>query len=939
MKKIQNKLALIPEKEAKEIISNQYIDYVKDKNTAEKNVDSKVQSILIDKLKYDETEAVLAITKLKNSDIVIPSKTVKASGTGEIDCAVFINNELKIIIEDKKPNESVKTALDEAIFYADGLNAKGEDIRVAIGFNGIEFILRVLDHTSNKWVPFFVNGSELKAFPGKLLLDIIYYQKDVHGIAVEEVNEEINIKDIINNLKTIYRNIELQNDNQKTIDFTIAFIGLKSILEKYRGQGIRQLKNWEDLNPKENPTDNDSGDDEELRDNITSAIDKISEKIGREYDDLFIIKDSEDIEQFNFKKTLNTFKNDYELKSLRKIYIQISRLHDLHDSKIDLFGEVYESLGDKNTKKAFGQYFTRRHIIKSLIELMEIDVNDFIGTVEEKLKRGNVYKVASNPKKICDPACGTGGFLTEFFKHVLDKVKSNNTYSDINISDLAEKSFYGYDIYTSNVSRTKINMYLAGDGFSEIRKADTLQDTEIESNKFDYIITNPPYGKGTYTVNYPFCDENGNLVFNSVINSQRLEVNFLVKIVDMLKPNGRAMAIIPDGVLEATTLSPLREWFLKYCKLEKVVSLPKHAFAPYTHEKTYAIFFQKRSEPLAKIEDTQYDSAVWCYIVDNDGFVNSDKRFRTDRMNENGKYLHDEFSQWRGIDGSINDSLIVERYKRKTQLPDEKFYNEWDDEVRGLKYGYITMNQLLEDEFVSYPSVSSSDILKMINENIENKYDLEKIATSSELTEEESELKNYLCSELLKKDIRCALDGNTFYDLKKPITFKSRDLANFINDSLSDELKIKGSKDLLTENNELKPEYKSLLDELEIKYDLSKTTPKFFVPETFKEIEWDKLKKIVLDILKLSDIREIFNDDEIKEEYQELLEEKNIEYDLYENKFFNMGKKIITKTLVLTPEKYFRQEEVKAISIDEMKQSNKELLSDIKDLLSGFGEV
>jgi len=934
--KIENKLALIAENEANEIITNQHIEYVKDKNTAEKNVDSKVQSILIDKLDYDEIEAVLAITKLKNSDIVIPSKTVKASGTGEIDCAVFINDELQIIIEDKKPNESVDAALEEAIFYADGLNVKGEDVRVAIGFNGVEFKLRVLDHTSNKWVPFFINGSELRAFPGKKLLNVIYYQKDIHGIAVEEVNEEININDIINNLKTIYRNNELQNDNQKTIDFTIAFIGLKSVLEKYRNKKYLEntdyettLKKWEELNNEKEPKNNKNSDNRSLKQNITATIDELLH--GDEFKDLFIIRDKENVELFNFKNTINTFVNVAELESLKKIYIEISKLHDLHDSKIDLFGEVYEALGDKNTKKAFGQYFTRRHIIKSLIELMEVDVNDFIGDMNEDK--------AEKPKTICDPACGTGGFITEFFKDILEKTKNHKTYKDIDISDFAGKSFYGYDIYTSNVSRTKINMYLAGDGFSEIRKADTLQDRNIESNKFDYIITNPPYGKGTYTVDYPFYDEENNLSLKSVINSQRLEVNFLVKIIDMLKPNGRGMAIIPDGVLEATTLSPLREWFLKYCKLEKIVSLPKHAFAPYTHEKTYAIFFQKRSEPLTKIEDTQNDSAVWCYIVDNDGFVNSDKRFRTDRMNENGKYLHDEFSQWRGIDGSINDSLIVERYKRKTQLADEKFYNEWDEEITGLKYGYITMNQLLEDEFVSFPSISGNDILKKLNENIENRYDLEKIVTTSELSAEENELKNYLCLELLKKDIRCVIDRNIFYDLKKPIAFKSRDLANFINNSLSDELKVKGSKELLTENNELKSEYKPVLDELEIKYDLLKATPKFFVPESFKEIEWTNLKKIILSILKLSDISEIFSNDEIKKEYQVLLDERNIEYDLYENKFFNMGKKIITKTLVLTPEKYFRQEEVKAISIDEMKKSNKELLGDVKDLLLGFGEV
>ena len=121
------------------------------------------------------------------------------------------------------------------------------------------------------------------------------------------------------------------------------------------------------------------------------------------------------------------------------------------------------------------------------------------------------------------------------------------------------------------------------------------------------------------------------------------------------------------------------------------MSLPKHAFAPYTHEKTYAIFFEKRLIPLKDINQIENDPDIWSYIVDNDGFANSDKRFRTDRMDENGKYLHDEFSQWRGIDGSTNDSLIIERYKRKTQLKGEEFYNEWEEKIEGLKYGYISL--------------------------------------------------------------------------------------------------------------------------------------------------------------------------------------------------------------------------------------------------------
>ncbi len=300
--KIQNKLALIPDLESKKYVSDYAISYVKNTKVNEKNVDSLVHNLLLSKLCFEDSEAELAVTKLRGSGIKIPSKTVKASGTGEIDCAIFINDILKVIIEDKEPNESVDKALEEAISYADGLNSKGEDIRIVIGFNGLEIKVRVLDHSSNKWVPFFINGVELKAFVGKNLLELIYSAKDIHGIKIEEVCEDINIQDIIGNLKTIYRSTDLQNDNQKTIDFTIAFIGLRSVFEKYKNQ--HNLKTWEDLNNKPNAKDNNIDDDEDLRDNIMKAIDKILDKVGNEYTDLFINRDSENIETFNFKKTL-----------------------------------------------------------------------------------------------------------------------------------------------------------------------------------------------------------------------------------------------------------------------------------------------------------------------------------------------------------------------------------------------------------------------------------------------------------------------------------------------------------------------------------------------------------------------------------------------------------------------------------------------------------
>jgi len=247
--------------------------------------------------------------------------------------------------------------------------------------------------------------------------------------------------------------------------------------------------------------------------------------------------------------------------------------------------------------------------------------------------------------KVLDLACGTGGFLTESFKVLKNNYERSKTVSKASLKFLSKECFYGVDVREENIQRTKLNMFLVGDGHTNMFIRNSLK-WDFNGEKFDYIITNPPYGNGTIKAN------------TDSISSSRMEIAFLCKIIGLLKIDGKACIILPDGVLENPSFSKLRKWVLDRCDINSIVSLPKFAFAPYTKEKTYAIFLTKRSELPTKIQKNK----TWIYIIDNDGLANSDKRFPTKLRNNRNGWMHDEISGWVSTDGEEMPGLLEERW-------------------------------------------------------------------------------------------------------------------------------------------------------------------------------------------------------------------------------------------------------------------------------------
>lgn len=794
-----------------EIIKNSLEDILKDKlditytkEIQSRNLEEDVDDIIKNGLK-----------KVFNAEYVVGKKTGKKKidnkipayhgdvGNGHPDVMLFNyfgKDDISLIIENKNFT-SMDNAIDQAICYA-GINKDlSQPCRIVIG-NSPSKKMKVRVLVKDKWEPLIINGIEIDYLFGNKIFNLIYEHPDINEFVLEEYIEkpfaQKDFHNIINKLKTLYRQIpEIQNNDDLSINFTVAFVALKMIMEK-------QKTSWEIITVPED---------------IEREINKISgdmaiEDLKEKYYDIFVMKNKEGVEIFNFYKILhsiNARENTERVVKTDSILIKIKdelAVIPEKDLSIDLFGEVYECLANKKTKSALGEFFTRRHIIQPIVRmfLSETDIQDI---VEHK-------------KYIGDPCCGTGGFLTESFKYVKQYCEEN--HPGLDISKLASEIMIGYDINHNNIGRTRINMTLAGDGFSDIRRLNSLSSPQIKTG-IDYILTNIPYGKGDYAIS----DANSNDEFLKSNNNKRLELNFILRIINMLKLGGKASIIVPEGILEAPTLSPLREYILKQCKISTIISLPKFAFAPYTKWKTYVIFIEKRNKPLSSIEDPKLKSeSIYTYIIDNDGFANSDKRFPTNLVDEHNAYLHNELSTYIDDKGIKHLSKMEEIYELKLEDTIQISKNEWGKEIKGKKYGYIHMSEVLDKKTLKYKVLSAKEV--------------------------NTRIKNEAIEHLILND----------------------------------------------EN------YDTLIS-------MISSTAKGYSVKKEHYIE----------------------NDELKEEFVSIFEQLNIEYDAENNKYYDISIEEVTYALPLIPEKYLRKKKLETITLDQLSTFVSNIEKELKELFGG----
>jgi len=471
---------------------------------------------------------------------------------------------------------------------------------------------------------------------------------------------ELDFRNSLNNLSNIYRSAGLKKGNDR-IDPTISFVILKYIseMEEENRTLPSEIKIWSDF--KEKFTKKYEKTTFDLKSEISMIVDQIWGENSEYKNNIY--KDFKDL--IIFPKKL---KNEHYIKIYQEF--EIEKKYHFHGANFDLFGVIYEEFANSNKKREFGEFYTRRHITNMVTRLL----------LRNEKSPGQI--------RICDPACGTGGFLTEAYKTLVENYSINNKLTNESEKDLKKNIFWGYDNDEKSVARTKLNMFLVGDGHNNIFETeDSLngwnENNNWVENTFDYIITNPPMGK---------YEGNADLSTYNFTNESRYELLFVEKVIKATKETGEIAIIVNDGMLEAPSRENFRKKLLEYCDIHAIISLTRFAFAPYTKEKTYILFIQKKiTEDIGIIQKTP----IWHYILDFDGYANSDKRYPT-------KY-HNDIPELLSLfpEALTNSKYFEKDLFENTRKKFEREVNSYEKELGlyGMKYKYVDINNINEENF------------------------------------------------------------------------------------------------------------------------------------------------------------------------------------------------------------------------------------------------
>lgn len=278
---------------------------------------------------------------------------------------------------------------------------------------------------------------------------------------------------------------------------------------------------------------------------------------------------------------------------LQKIVTGLDELYEHDLTGLDMQGDLYEYMLNKLSQAGTnGQFRTPRHIRDMMVRLVRPGPDDLI----------------------CDPACGTAGFLVSSAEFIRER--HENDMSAEQWAHFSGEMFTGFDTDSTMLRISAMNLMLHGITTPHIEYRDSVSKQNMISGKYDVILANPPF---TGTVDTESINDN----LKAVCNTKKTELLFVALFLRMLRKGGRAACIVPDGVLFGSSKAhrALREELVERHQLQAVISMPSGVFKPYAGVSTAVLVFTKTGAGGT--------DKVWFYDMKADGYSLDDKRTET----------------------------------------------------------------------------------------------------------------------------------------------------------------------------------------------------------------------------------------------------------------------------------------------------------------------
>jgi type I restriction enzyme M protein len=367
----------------------------------------------------------------------------------------------------------------------------------------------------------------------------------------------------------------------------------------------------------------------------------------------------------------------------------VNAVQDLPLDRGDTKGDLYEYLLSKLTTAGInGQFRTPRHIIRLMVELMDPQPTD----------------------RICDPSCGTAGFLIETYDHLLRQYSSDagretkvvdgeevTTYSgDILVTKghrhhVDTDMFHAFDFDATMLRIATMNLVMHGVAEPDVHYQDTLSESFEERHPkaanggFDLILANPPF-KGSLDEQDVAAD------LLRIVKTKKTELLFIALILRMLKTGGRSATIVPDGVLFGSSKAhvQLRKHLIDDNQLEAVISLPSGVFKPYAGVSTAIIVFSKGG----RTENVMF------YDVLDDGFSLDDKRAKIGDGRGDLPDVLAKYKQWCKREGNFADRAT-------------KAFEVTASDIRAQEYD-LSINRYKRQLYAAAPHADPRELLKSL---------------------------------------------------------------------------------------------------------------------------------------------------------------------------------------------------------------------------------